>query len=461
MKVFYSNHGQVNAPNEPDEIGDLLPENADLDEDLDTFEESEFEDEDTELVDQDEAVTDHEDDQEFENAFGEVAPDENMNFGFDERVEDEDLIRLRNEFAPQINRVRKVCKFFRQSPKRNDRLQHYVREQFNRELKLQLDVKTRWASLYYMIARFLKLFAAIKKAMIDLTQREMKNGKVTRDYEKEFLDEIDLDQLNEIVEVMSVVIDGIKKLSQRDFDLVKANYLIEWMIQRLSDMGTDLANRMISSIRENMISRVGIQSKILDYLRTRSVPSGLTLTKIKKFVKEFVARSPITNRRADCEPEQIGRRRSNSDSADDEQEASERRKRQRLGGDSAGTSSDNDFIEFIKSREREDRELLSSKTCKIEKEIDSFNSGGELSSNLRFVKQCLEKIRPTSVECERLFSLVSLFTTKLRTRLDDDILNILVILKSHFKCIEERKKRDKAEADRKRKEEMRKALPLV
>lgn len=55
------------------------------------FEESEFEDEDTELVDQDEAVTDYEDGQKFENAFGGVAPDENTNFGFDERVEDEDL----------------------------------------------------------------------------------------------------------------------------------------------------------------------------------------------------------------------------------------------------------------------------------------------------------------------------------------------------------------------------------
>ena len=64
-----------------------------------------------------------------------------------------------------------------------------------------------------------------------------------------------------------------------------------------------------------------------------------------------------------------------------------------------------------------------------------------------------------SLEIEqRLFSLVSLFTTKLRTSLNDDMLNILVILKCHFKSIEEQKKRAKAEADRKRKEERQRAL---
>ena len=57
-----------------------------------------------------------------------------------------------------------------------------------------------------------------------------------------------------------------------------------------------------------------------------------------------------------------------------------------------------------------------------------------------------------SLEIEqRLFSLVSLFATKLRTSLNDDMLNILVILKCHFK-------RAKAEADRMRKEERQRAL---
>ena len=112
----------------------------------------------------------------------------------------------------------------------------------------------------------------------------------------------------------------------------------------------------------------------------------------------------------------------------------------RLKPDDPADGSKLDFEQFMKGREKEDKEVFDAKRCKIEKEIDAFNLGGELSSSLKFVKESLEKIRPTSVECERLFSLVGLFVTRLRSSLNDDTLNVLIILKSYFKELEEKKR---------------------
>ena len=53
----------------------------------------------------------------------------------------------------------------RNSPLKNDRLQDFVKNEFNEEFKLILDCKVRWNSLLAMIERFLKLENCISKAL--------------------------------------------------------------------------------------------------------------------------------------------------------------------------------------------------------------------------------------------------------------------------------------------------------
>ena len=59
---------------------------------------------------------------------------------------------------------------FRKSPLKNEILQMNVKCMFHKELKLILDVKTRWNNLVAMLERFLELKTCILKAMTDLKE---------------------------------------------------------------------------------------------------------------------------------------------------------------------------------------------------------------------------------------------------------------------------------------------------
>ena len=72
---------------------------------------------------------------------------------------------LQDKFHTIINKVRKICRIFRKSPLKNEKLQDFVKDQHGKELKLILDCKTRWNSLLCMIERFLKLKQCIPKAL--------------------------------------------------------------------------------------------------------------------------------------------------------------------------------------------------------------------------------------------------------------------------------------------------------
>ena len=53
-----------------------------------------------------------------------------------------------------INKVRKIVRFFRKSPLRNDHLQMLLRDQKGKELHLVADVRTRWNTLFKCLERF-------------------------------------------------------------------------------------------------------------------------------------------------------------------------------------------------------------------------------------------------------------------------------------------------------------------
>ena len=66
-----------------------------------------------------------------------------------------------------IDKVRSICRLFRNSPMENFKLQEFVFQMFGQtKLHLILHVKTRWNSLLYMIERFLKLKPCIHLALI-------------------------------------------------------------------------------------------------------------------------------------------------------------------------------------------------------------------------------------------------------------------------------------------------------
>ena len=68
----------------------------------------------------------------------------------------------------------------------------------------------------------------------------------------------------------------------------------------------------------------------------------------------------------------------------------------------------------------------------IKKEMAVYELSGEVGISLKKLKEAIATIPATSVEAERAFSAAGLFVTKLRTRLQDDLIDVLCFLRAHF-----------------------------
>ena len=68
----------------------------------------------------------------------------------------------------------------------------------------------------------------------------------------------------------------------------------------------------------------------------------------------------------------------------------------------------------------------------VGREIEFFRSTGTKGKLLTALHKALLSIPPSSVEAERAFSAAGLFLTKLRTRLTDNTLNNITILRHFF-----------------------------
>ena len=83
---------------------------------------------------------------------------------FENVSEKNEAPQITEQYSEVIAKVRRICRMFRNSPLKNDRLQDFVKNEFSEELKLILDCKVRWNSLL-AIERFRKLKNCISKAL--------------------------------------------------------------------------------------------------------------------------------------------------------------------------------------------------------------------------------------------------------------------------------------------------------
>ena len=107
-----------------------------------------------------------------------------------------------------------------------------------------------------------------------------------------------------------------------------------------------------------------------------------------------------------------------------------------------GDSADSDDEPVLKkSREEEISDLLFTKPAKperkttqslIKSEMNYFEVTGDLPPMLTQLKCAISSIPATSVEVERLFSAAGCFVTKLKTRLQDNMVDTLCVLRSYF-----------------------------
>ena len=70
----------------------------------------------------------------------------------------------------------------------------------------------------------------------------------------------------------------------------------------------------------------------------------------------------------------------------------------------------------------------------INKEMQLFEVTKKRPENLEKIYRTLLTLsRPTSVEAERTFSAMGLYATKIRNRLNDDTLNVLIVMRQFCK----------------------------
>ena len=90
-------------------------------------------------------------------------------------------------------------------------------------------------------------------------------------------------------------------------------------------------------------------------------------------------------------------------------------------------------------RQKLDEKVSKKQKVSLQQEFNFFDKSNDKSKRLKLIEEALKTIRPSSCESERLFSNVSRFLTKFRTRLSDNNLNALVVLRHYHLSLKAKK----------------------
>lgn len=141
--------------------------------------------------------------------------DEGNNTNSDSDCDFEDAAYVMIELQPDIHaalvKVRKIVRIFKNSPVKNSFPQEHVRKEHGKDLKMLLDVKTRWNSTETMLQRFMFLYeSSCKPALLELN------------HDNDLLNAAELQLLRDLLQCLQPIKLAITELSKRDCDLLKS-----------------------------------------------------------------------------------------------------------------------------------------------------------------------------------------------------------------------------------------------
>lgn len=167
-------------------------------------------------------------------------------------------VDLDTRYASIIKKFRKLVKLFKNSPTKNDLLQVYINQEFDKNLQLHLDCKTRWSSLADMISTFNKVKLCVSKALIDLGL----------DTDSEYsLSAEECTVLTNLERIFEPVKLAVEVLCHRDSDLVTAETTLRFVIRELEEQSTPLAKKLAESLIIRISKRRTCLTSVLLYLR--------------------------------------------------------------------------------------------------------------------------------------------------------------------------------------------------
>ena len=358
-------------------------------------------------------------------------------------------VDLNAEYAGIIEKVRKLVKLFKRSPTKTDTLQIYVKQEFGKDIKLQLDCKTRWSSLADMISTFNKIKLCVSKALIDLCLEADPNYSLSAE---EHAVLVNLDKAFQPVKL------AVEVLCRRDTDLAVAETTLRFMIRKLEEQKTPLAEKLAGSLRKRIVERRTNLTACLLYIRDpakyqadkeefakdetfKLPPKNVVRTEIKSLIERLHSQHSLTNSQTQTNSDpswSISSTSSASATANDIAEFSvdcnENEPFSSISETRKSISLQEELQETLTAfKEPRDRKLtMNSLESLIKKEMNLYESGGSKGELLQFADVCLRSVVPTSVESERAFSATGYLASKIRSRLADDSLDILCFLRSYF-----------------------------
>ena len=323
--------------------------------------------------------------------------------------------------ADLIRQVRIIIKTFRKSPVKNDFLAKCCEELGLEFTKLLLDVKTRWNSVVKMVRSLLRILSAVNKALLEFGLAHL------------ILSEAEVNMLRGVVDCLDTIEVAATELGGNDVDMGAADKIMEFILVNLgkdeSPFGTSMYDAVFRRIEERRMPHI---SGLIRYLSgenlsdsTLSYPSRQELMKTARdvFVKFFWEKPASCEAEAPTPTTPPTAPTASTSQGESDDPPCKRSKSAELKAflcEKASTSCNSSY------------RCSSDVIAEIKRQFTSFDASGKLPPDLENILLALKSIPPTSVEAERAFSAAGLFMTKLRTRMDDQCIDMLCFLRHYF-----------------------------
>ena len=325
-------------------------------------------------------------------------------------VDEDQPMVLQDNIADVISNVRKDVKFFRKSPKSNELLQNNVKCDFKHELKLILDVKTRWNSLYDMLQRYVKLRSCVVKTFIDIAKSSA-------------VSDADFDICKQLVQVLEPVQLTSDAFCRRDANLLTADAATVFLLETLEKETKEnnvFSPHLYNALKSRITKRRNCDVvNLMRYLKNEDIkkPDPVTGLKIVKSSLQVKA-TELIERLYPCDPPVPPSPPSPTPPQTEEPPKQQPTMKERL----------NKIVE-----ESTQERIVPTVSFSLSPEFKLFESTRKRTEKLDLLYQALLTIKPTSVESERAFSLGGSFCTKVRSKMNASTLSALVTLKLYFK----------------------------
>jgi len=325
-----------------------------------------------------------------------------------------ELSDVENEISPdlflnetineKLQQARKLVKFFNRSPVKNATLQKFVIESHKTELKLILDIKTRWNSILAMAKRLVRLESCIEKSLTELNDSHLFDSSLFR-------------FLQQLIDCLQPVEEAILYIGRKNVTLLEAEGALKFVFSSLQkskhqislDLSDALEDEISKRRSKDVVSLMKfLQTKAWDFLKFNT--NGLF---------PYSSKSQIYRTALEFYHQLTGEVQLEDDilSSGEFEEPIQQ-------------TEPGSLKHFIDEEMSFKSEATSNFDMKSEFTLSSTNKC--LTSKLEFLNDALSTIQPSSISSERAFSVASSFMPKDRNRMGHELHGALIFLREYF-----------------------------